>query len=161
MELEAKKPTFDNFGQFGTVLNPYDCGQPINPGLVFPYYNDRIHLSFNGGNLTTLNIQISGERPLNFDVTEMHKNTEELFGGFNKDIVFHVGLESDDLPDFLTFEAFILEKYHWVRLKRRIFHWAAFNIEEGQAIGWYILPPFTAFSDTFSFNIAEAINIKL
>ena len=161
MELKAKKITSENFTEYGTILDPYNCGEPINPGSLFPYYNDRMPLTFAGGSIVTLNVQIYKIRPFEFDLTEAHDYTEELFGGFTEDVVFHVGPASVGEPDFSKFEAFILPKYWWVRLKRRVFHEAAFLINGQETLGWVILPPYTAYNDTRLYSTGKPIKIIL
>jgi len=161
MELKAKKITPAAFEEYGTVLDPFNCGEPINPGSLFPYYHDRMPLTFAGGSVVTLSVQIYKKRPLSFDVTEAHDDTEELFGGFNCDVVFHVGSANKEKPDYSKFEAFILPKYYWVRLKRSVFHEAAFIIDGDETVGWVILPPYTAYNDTRLYSPSKPIKIVL
>lgn len=159
MNLKVKKITSENFSEYGTVLDPFDCGEPINPNTPFPYYPDRLQLTFSAGNIATLNVQIYKKRPLIIDATEAHDYTEEIFGGFDADLIFYVGPINKRKPDISKFEAFFLPKLYWVRLKRGIFHEAAFLINNEKSIGWVILPPFTYNNDTRFYHLEEKIKI--
>ena len=44
-------------------------------------------LTFSGGNLITLNVQIIEKRPFEFDITEAHDDTEEVVGSFDVETV--------------------------------------------------------------------------
>ena len=160
MEIKAKKITRENFSTFGTFLNPFNCGEPINPGTSFPYYNDRMPLRFSCGSLITLNVQIIEKRPFEFDVTEAHDDTEEIVGGFDTETVFHVGPVDRNGPDFSKFEVFILPKLNWYRLKKSIYHECPFIIKGTKTVGWCLLPPFTAYNDTREYKTAKPIKIN-
>lgn len=159
MELKAKKMTPENFAEYGTFLDPYNCGEPINPGTPFPYYADRMPITFAGGSLMMLNVQIIKKTAIEFETTEAHDFTEELVGGFDKELVFHVGPANPDGPDFSKFEAFILPPNFWIRLKRGVYHEAPFLINGEETLGWCILPPFTAYNDSRLYDTGEPIKL--
>jgi len=148
----------ENFSEFGTLLNPMECGEPMNPGSLYPYYNDRLPLSFSCGSLVTLSVLVLKKRPLKIDVTERHNYTEEIIGGFNSDVIFHAGANRD-VPVNNEFKAFILPKNWWVRFKKGAFHHAPFVFKDEEATGFVILPPFTAFNDTIVFELSEEIEL--
>ena len=153
--------TLEAFQEFGTYLNPFDCGEPLNPGSPFEYYHDRLPLTFSGGNHVTLSVQTIVQRPLTFSVSEAHDFTEEIFGGFNADTAFHVG-PATDTPEIDKFIAFVLPKYYWVRVKRKVYHDAPFiKGNEQKVYGWVLLPPFTAFNDSREYKLKEEVKIIL
>ena len=159
MELRVEKLTPQAFEEFGTILDPYNCGEALNPGTPIEYFHDRMPLTFAGGSIVTLSVQFIRQRPLSFDFTETHDYTEELFGGFNTELVFHVG-PAAALPDYSKFRVFDLPPYHWIRLKRGIFHECPFICgKEEETLGWVILPPYTAFNDTKGFSIDKPIKV--
>lgn len=161
MELKVENLSAGSFEEFGTVLDPYNCGDPINPGTPIEYFNDRMPLTFAGGSLVSLSVQFIHPRPFKFDFTEAHDSTEELFGGFNTDLIFHVG-PATPKPDYLKFKIFNLPKYQWIRVKKGVYHECPFiSGDEKEAIGWVILPPYTAFNDTREYQIGDPIKIKV
>lgn len=162
MRLKAKKISSENFSTYGTILDPYNCGEPINPGTPFPYFNDRMPITFAGGSIISLNVQIIKKTPLEFDTTEAHDFTEELVGGYATDLAFHVGPADPSGPDFSKFEAFILPKHFWIRLKRGVYHECPFIIQGvEETLGWCILPPYTAYNDSRLYKIEKPIKIIL
>ena len=159
MELHVSQLTPEAFQEFGSYLNPFDCGEPLNPGSPFEYYHDRLPLTFAGGNLVTLSVQTIVQRPLSFSVTEAHDFTEEVFGGFDADTIFHVGPRTDP-PEIKKFKAFVLPKYFWVRVKRKVYHDAPFiRGNKKKVLGWVLLPPFTAFNDSREYELKEKVKI--
>lgn len=161
MELKVEKLSPETFEEFGTVLDPYKCGNPINPGTPIEYFHDRMPLTFAGGSLVTLSVQFIHPRPFTFDFTEAHDKTEELFGGFNADLIFHIGPSSPE-PEYTNFKIFYLPKYHWIRVKRGVYHECPFIPgDKKEVVGWVILPPYTAYNDTRGYHIDEPIKIKV
>ena len=159
MDLRALELTHDAFQEYGSFLNPFDCGEPLNPGSPYEYFHDRLPLTFAGGNLITLSVQTIVQRPMIFSVTEAHDFTEEVFGGFYTDTVFHVGPPTDP-PQLEKFKAFILPKQYWVRVKRKVYHDAPFILgDEKKVLGWVLLPPFTAFNDSREYQLKEDVKI--
>ncbi len=160
MELKAEKLDNDNFSEFGTILNPEKCGTPLIETEHISYYPDRLPLTFSGGTITTISLLTLKKRDMLMDLTEYHEHTEEIFGGFNLDVVFHVGPARKD-PNFSEFKAFILPKFNWVRIKRGIWHLAPFIIDGEETLGWVLLPPFTYANDTVLAPISEPIKITI
>jgi len=161
MELKVEKIIAKSFDEFGSILNPYDCGKPLGEGPGIAYYADKLPLTFSCSTLITLNFLKMEKRPFILDSTEAHDYTEELIGGFNEDIVFHVG-PANLKPDFSKFRAFILPKNYWCRYKKGVWHGGPYAIKEGVvSLGWVLLPPFTYANDARNVIIEPPIKIKL
>jgi ureidoglycolate hydrolase len=149
------------FSEFGSILNPDDCGKPLGSGPGIAYYADKLPLTFSCSSLITLNFLKLEKRPFEVDSTEAHDCTEELIGGFNEDIVLHVGPADKD-PDFSKFRAFILPKNYWCRYKKGVWHGGPFAIKDGiTSLGWVLLPPFTYANDARNVFISPALKIEL
>jgi len=159
MELKAKKITHENFGMFGTFLDPYNCGSPLEEGDI-TYYPDRLSLNFASSTLITLNIVVLKKRPFVEHNMEYHERTEEVQGGYNADTVFFVGPPGKK-PEVSKFEAFILPKYNWYRTKRGVWHWGPFPIKEDNVLGWCLLPPYTYTNDSIGTRLSDPIKITL
>jgi hypothetical protein len=101
------------------------------------------------------------QREFQTDTAEMHRQTEEIIGGFQQDVVFHVALPSDDPPKAADFRGFRLPAGGFVRLKRKVWHHAPFPVDRGQVRGIVILPPFTYTHDSIVIRLEEKIEIVL
>ena len=141
MELRVQELTKDTFAPFGTYFD-------IQTGYgdeIISFLPDRM-LHYIGtpalDSISTIRIQY---RPLFVDVTEFHHGCEEVFGGFNCDLVFHVGLlDKDQQPDFDSFRLFRLPRGCFARVKRMVLHHAGFVMnQEDIATGIVLLPPAT------------------
>jgi len=159
MEVKAKKITHENFGKFGTFLDPYNCGTPIVEGDI-TYYPDRLPLNFASSTLITVSVVVMKKRAFVEQNMEYHERTEEVQGGYNADTVFFVGPPRKE-PELSKFEAFILPKNNWYRTKRGVWHWAPFPIEEDNVLGWCLLPPYTYTNDSISTRASDPIKIIL
>ena len=160
MELKVEKLDGQSFSEFGSILNPDDCGEPLISADGLAYYADKLPLTFSCSTLITLNFLKLEKRPFKIDFTEAHDLTEEIIGGFNEDIVFHMGPATKD-PDFPKYRAFILPKNNWCRFKKGVWHGGPFAIKEGVTLGWVLLPPFTYTNDTRGITIEKPIEIKI
>ena len=89
---------------------------------------------------------------------EYHHLTEEVVGGFDDDVVIFVG-QSGKKPNLSKFEAFILPKFYWIRIKKSIWHYGQFPLNKNNVIGWCLLPQFTYLNDSFLFKLNEPIEI--
>jgi hypothetical protein len=155
MELKAERITAANFEEFGSILNPYDCGEPLGlENKAIRFYPDRMPLSFSGGSVISICPLILEKRPMEIDFTEIHEFCEEVIGGFTEDVIFHVGPVSE-VPDFSNFRVFHLPKYHFSRLKRKVWHGGPFVINAPRTQGWVLLPPYTYTND------AKVVTLKV
>jgi len=158
MRIRAVKIDKKDFNKYGIFLNPYDCGEPVNPGDTFPYFNDRLGLRSPDGSAINLSILVCKKRLFEFDITENHFKTEEIIGGFNEDVVFHVASRNNN-PDISKFKAYILPRFCWIKLKKGVFHHAPFVIDADEAMGWVFLPAMTINNDAKIYNLEEKIEI--
>jgi hypothetical protein len=160
MELKVEKITAENFNEFGSILNPFDCGEPRNLGNeIVKFYPDRMMMKFNCCSLISISPLLLKKREFKINLTENHSNCEEVFGGFTEDIVFHAGLPSVE-PDISKFKVFYLPKYTLCRLKSKVWHGAPFVIDKEETQGWVILPPYTYANDCRVVALNASIKIK-
>ena len=159
MNLKAKKINKDDFAKYGTFLDPNNiktvCLGDEKEQLFCP---DALTFCFSAGTLISLSIIIVQKRPMVEYNIEYHKYTEEVVGGFTDDVVFLVGLPGKE-PDLSKFETFILPEFNWIRLKRGIWHYGQFPINNNNVMGWCLLPPFTYQNDTVEVKLEEPIEI--
>jgi len=161
MVLKVEKITAENFEEFGSILNPYDCGEPLALGSnEILFYPDRMQISCMSGSAISICPLILKKRPFEIDFTEIHNNCEEVIGGFTEDVIFHCGPPSDE-PNLLKFRVFFLPKFHFSRLKRKVWHGGPFVVNKPDTQGWVILPPYTYEVDSKSVAIKEPIKIEL
>jgi hypothetical protein len=161
MILKAKKINEEDFSKFGTFLDPYNiksvCLGNENEELFYP---DSMTLCFAASTLFSLSVISVSKRPFVEHNMEYHDFTEEVVGGFTDDIVIFAG-PAGEKPDVSKFEAFILPKLNWVRVKKKIWHYGQFPINDKKAIGWCLLPPLTYLNDSVGFRINDPLEIKL
>jgi ureidoglycolate hydrolase len=102
-------------------------------------------------------------RNIEIDVTEYHNDCEEVFGGFNCDIVFHVGLLDDDgKPDLSSIAMFRLPAGAYARVKRKVLHHAGFVLHEDDvADGLVILSPAAYTIDCRTIKLGKAIPVNI
>lgn len=161
MKLKAKMINEEDFSKFGTFLDPYNidtvCLGDEKEELFYP---DALTFCFSAGTLISLSACSVQKRPMVEYNMEYHDYTEEVVGGFTDDIVFFTGLPGKE-PDLSKFEAFILPKFNWIRVKRGIWHYGQFPINNNNVIGWCLLPPFTYQNDSVGFELKEPIEISM
>ena len=161
MKLKAKMINEKDFSKFGTFLDPYNIKTiKLGDEKGELFYPDSLPFCFSEGNLISLSTIIIQKRPLIESNMEYHDYTEEVVGGFTDDIVFFAGLPGNE-PDLSKFEAFILPKFNWVRVKRKIWHDGQFPINNNDVLGWCLLPPFTYQNDAVRFISSEPIEISM
>ena len=124
------------------------------------YYPDAMIFCFSVGTLISLSAVIVQKRPMIEYNMEYHNYTEEVVGGFNDDIVIFAGLPGKE-AELSKFEAFILPKFNWIRVKRGIWHYGQFPINNNNVLGWCLLPPFTYLNDSVGFKLSEPIKIEI
>ena len=161
MKLKAKMINEEDFSKFGSFLNPYKIKTTRlgdEKGELF--YPDSLTFCFSTGTLTSLSTIIVQKRPMVESNMEYHDHTEEVVGGFTDDIVFFAGLPGKE-PDLSKFEAFILPKFNWVRVKRKIWHYGQYPINNNDVLGWCLLPPLTYQNDSVGFELSHPLEIAL
>ena len=161
MKLKAKLIDEEDFSKYGTFLDPYNIKTTsLGDEKSILFYPDSLTFCFSAGTLIGLSAVVVKKRPKVEHIMEYHDHTEEVVGGFNDDVIIFAGLPSKE-PDFSTFEAFILPKFNWVRVKRKIWHYAQFPINNNEVLGWCLLPPFTYQNDAIEFESREPLEISL
>ena len=161
MKLKAKMINEKDFSKFGTFLDPYNIKTiKLGDEKGELFYPDSLPFCFSEGNLISLSTIIIQKRPITVERIEYHNYSEEVVGGFTDDIVFFAGLPGNE-PDLSKFEAFILPKFNWVRVKRKIWHDGQFPINNNDVLGWCLLPPFTYQNDAVRFISSEPIEISM
>lgn len=160
--LAVETLSWESFSPFGTYLDPAACG-PALGGETGPvrFHPDRILLLFEQGNLAAISPLALDPREPAVTVTERHLHTEEAFGGFTRDVVFHVGPAGDGAPDLESFRAFRLPAGWWVRLKRGIWHQAPFVLGPEGTVGIVVLPPATYTHDCQVVDLGEKMAIVM
>ncbi|NLJ75062.1 MAG: hypothetical protein GX331_08740 [Firmicutes bacterium] len=150
----------DSFAPYGTVLNPRQCGESVNsPGEPVQFYPDRMLQLFSTTNLIAISPILIKPRPFEITGTEQHLDTEEVIGGFDQDVCFHVGRDLGGKPDFEDFKVFLLPKGWWVRIKRKVWHQAPFVLNQESAVGTVILPAHTFTNDCYEVGLQQPITI--
>ena len=109
MGLTIQELTNESFSEFGTF---FDVHKGYDDGII-SFLPDRMLHYIGSPALDSLCSIRVRYRPIEISVTEYHENCEEVFGGFNCDIVFHVGLlGADGTPDMGSFRMFRLRRGH-------------------------------------------------
>ena len=159
MQLTVQEITAESFAPYGSVL--YPCEGHSSGEISF--LPDRM-LHFVGApaldSLSTICIRY---RPIVLSITEYHDDTEEVFGGFNHDLVFHVGhLKQNNTPDLNSLAMFKLPKGAFARVKRRVLHHAGFVLgKDDVAYGVVLLSPSAYTIDCKVIDFQNPIEVKL
>ncbi len=157
MQLKIQELTNDAFALYGTYLDLYQG----HDDAAISFLPDRMLHFIGSPSLDSLSsICIRYRQPI-INVTEYHENCEEIFGGFNCDIIFHVGLlGKNGEPDLSTFAVFRLPKGMYARVKRLVLHHAGFVMGKGdQAHGVVMLSPAAYTIDCKTINIESPLSI--
>jgi ureidoglycolate hydrolase len=125
------------------------------------FYPEKVVGLFEFSNMPSVSVLAFSKRDFIIDVTERHEHTEEIFGGFTTDTIFHVAAAGGAVPDPSLFKAFLLPKGGYVRLKRNVWHHAPFAVADERAVGVVILPPFTYTHDCLVVKVDERIQIEV
>ena len=138
MTVKVQNLTAEAFEPYGTFINIHDgfTDETIS------FQADRM-LHYIGSpaldSLSTIRIR---PRPFQLTVTEYHIDCEELFGGYESDTLFHVGLLGDDgKPDLDTIAVFKMPAGTFCRVKRRVLHHAPFVLGSEAMDGIVLLSP--------------------
>ena len=83
-----------------------------------------------------------------------------MHGDGDLDVVFFTGLPGKE-PDLSKVKAFILPKFNWARIKRGVWHYGQYPINDNDVIGWCLLPPYTYQNDTVISKLNEPLEIYL
>lgn len=159
--LKVEELSEKSFSLFGTFFDPLNCGQDMDKGTSpLLFYPDRLVLLYENSNYVSVSPLIVKPRPLTINVTENHSYAEEAMGGFDQDVVFHVGPAGDKEPDPDQFRVFRLPAGWWVRIKRGVWHLGPYTVNDQQTIGTVILPPSTYTNDCRVIELNEEIKIS-
>lgn len=158
MKIKVSELTAEAFAPYGTYANSH---AGYGEGSI-SFLPDRI-IQMTGGTLNSLCSIRLKYRPFVITDTEYHNDCEELFGGFNNDVIFHVCRMTKQLePDLDTLRVFRLPAGCFCRVKRGVLHHAPFAIEPGQVTdGIVMLPPttYTIDCETLCFDTPVEIEI--
>ncbi|MEA4845658.1 MAG: hypothetical protein VB106_00325 [Clostridiaceae bacterium] len=159
MGLIVQELTKEAFAPYGTYFDIHE-GYGEEPVSFIP---DRILHYIGAPALDSLCSIRLRHRKIEIDVTEYHNECEEVFGGFNCDIVFHVGfLDDSGKPDLSSFSMFRLPAGTYVRVKRKILHHAGFVLKEADmADGLIILSPSAYTIDCHTIKLDKAIQVDV
>jgi ureidoglycolate hydrolase len=154
--LKLMKDEFEPYGSY-MLINEID----IDLESQISFYPEKIVGLSEFSNMPALGVLAFSKREFVIDVTERHEHTEEVFGGYSDDTIFHVAEPSGAIPDSSKFKAFILPKGGFVRLKRNVWHHAPFSVSAERVSGIVILPPYTYTHDCFVVKMDEKIHIDI
>ena len=157
MKKEVKTMTPENFRPYGTYITWEEIdvkNDPVN------FYKEDSIVSKLSTDLCALTLQ--GVSPRENVVTrcEYHAFTEEIYGGFEEDVVMHVGLPSEE-PKAENIELFLLPAHAYCRIKRGVWHMAPFALGKNRVHGIVILPPYTYTHDCIVKELDEPIEFEL
>ena len=140
MKIKAQELTAAAFEPYGSYMNIHDGFSDD----VISFRPDRLVQCIGApalDSLCTIRIQ---PRPYTLTVTEYHEHCEEVFGGYDCEMLFHVGLLGDDgKPDLNTIRVFRMPAGTFCRVKRYVLHHAPFVCGNESADGIVLLPPAT------------------
>ena len=157
MKKEAKVMTHENFMKYGTYITWEEIdvkNDPVN------FYKEDSLVAKLGCPLTAVTLQGVSPRPFEIVRTEFHNDTEEIYGGFEEDVIMHVGAPSAT-PKAEDFELFILPAHSFCRIKRKVWHMAPYALGDKRLHGIVILPPYTYTHDCFVFPLDEPITFEV
>ena len=159
MKLKVQELTPEAFAPYGTFFQlheGYDDGE-------ISFQPDRMPHYIGCSGLDSVCSIRMRYRPLELTVTEYHDGCEEIFGGFNYDVAFHVGLLGDDnKPIMDSIKVFRLPAGSFARVKRRVLHHAGFVMNQSDvADGLVLLPPCTYTVDCKVIDFNRAIPFEL
>lgn len=157
--LQIKELSRESFAQYGTFLNPLDCGEPLDGSLDDPvqFFPDRMMLTFPTSNVLAFSPIVIRPRPMLITDIEYHEFTEELIGGFSEDVCFYAAPAGQ--LDVGKIEVFRLPAGWWVRFKRGVWHKAPYVLTNRPTSGLVALPPHTYTADCHVVELAEPIAI--
>ncbi len=158
MKIRAEELTAESFSQFGTFFALDKCD--TDPKSAISFYPEKIVGLFEFSSMVAVDVLCLSRREMVIDVTERHEHTEEVFGGYNTDVVFHVAECDGGKPKASAFRAFLLPKGGFVRVKRNVWHHAPFVLGNERARGIVLLPPMTYWHDCIVVNMTEKIEIE-
>ena len=153
MKKEVKIMTEENFRPYGTFISweKIDVkNDPVN------FYKEDSIVSKLSTDLCAVTLQGVSPRDFVVDRSEYHLNTEEIYGGFEEDVVMHIGSPSES-PKAADIELFLLPANCYCRIKRGVWHMAPFALGQNRIHGIVILPPYTYTHDCFVKPLDEPI----
>ncbi len=153
----------DAFSQYGSFLNSRNCGEPLRGQRSdsIQFYPDRMLQAFATTNIIAYCPLVIKPRPLQILDIEKHIYTEEVLGGFDQDVCFHVATTLGDTVRSEHIRVFRLPAGWWVRLKRGVWHKAPYALGDTPTHGMVILPPGTYANDCVEVRLTRPINIHV
>lgn len=160
--VKAEELSYESFSPFGSFFNPEDCGVPLGSDVgPVKFHPDRLIQLFEYSNMAAISCLVIEPRELVVNVTEIHLHTEEVFGGFTKDVFFHVGPAGSSEPDLSQFKVFRLPAGWWARIKRGVWHHAPFISGNESTFGIVVLPPATYTADCFVVDVVDGMAVEV
>lgn len=158
-KLKIRELTADAFAPYGTY---FDVKSGYGDGAI-GFQADRMLHYIGTPSLDSICSISMKYRPLELTVTEYHNDCEEVFGGFNCDVAFHVGLtKASGEIDYNSIAVFRLPAGCYARVKRGVLHHAGFVLDSNQvAYGIVLLPPATYTIDCHVLEYDKPIGFEL
>jgi hypothetical protein len=158
MKIKVQELTAEAFSPYGTFVNP----RAGHGDGEIAFQPDKL-LYHPGGETASLCTICMRYRPLVLKPTEYHEYCEEVFGGFNCDVVFHVGLlDKDCEPDLNSIKVFRLPAGWYARVKRYVLHHAGFVLDKDDtAYGIVLLSPSAYTIDCKVLEFGQSIDVEL
>lgn len=157
MKTSVLKLTHEAFDPYGSFLLPQTTDRKTDP---IEFHADLLVSLSEFSPMAALSTLSVSKRPLVVDLTEKHFHTEEVFGGYSCDTLFHVAAPSDR-PDPEQVRVFLLPAGGFVRVKREVWHHAPFVLGVERATGLVWLPPYTYTHDCFVYDLPTPVEIEL
>ena len=150
----------EDFSSYGSYFNPKDCGPALSGDGPVQFYPDRILGLFEHSNIAAFSALQLQPRDFKITSSEIHLHTEETFGGFTKEVLFHVAPAGGLEPNLNQVKVFRLPAGWWARVKRGVWHEAPFVVGSEATVGIVVLPPATYTHDCLVLNLPEPITIN-
>ncbi len=157
MKKVAQVMTHENFMKYGTYITWEEIdvkNDPVN------FYKEDSIVAKLGCPLAAVTLQGVSPRPFEITRSEYHNDTEEIYGGFEEDVIMHVGVPSES-PKAEDLELFILPARAYCRIKRKVWHMAPFALNGNRVHGIVILPPYTYTHDCFVKELDEPLTFQV
>lgn len=158
MKIKVSELNAQEFSVYGTYANTreIDCDHTGE----FSFYADQVIGLFGNNSLTGFGICGISKRAMIVDTVEMHESTEEVVFLTGCESVMLVGERSGFTPNLSNFKAFLMPKDCLVRVKRYIWHFVPFPVDDIRMMAIAALPPHTYTNDSVVFHLDEPIEIS-
>lgn len=159
-DLNVEQLSKESFKKFGVFFNPKDCGAPLgDENGPIKFFPDLINSEVKKSNIIGVSTLMIEPREFVVDTTEMHENTDEVFGGFDKDVIFHVGEKKEGMPELEKIKVYFLPAGWWVKINAGVWHHAPFVLDGQASAGIVMLPRETYKNDCIVKSIASQLTI--